>query len=107
MSQGLSQEGSQGLGVPEWIVAIFIAAVGITFILEKLGKLPGSPGNRRSGGFSEHHAAQLKKTTDLLATRIGESSQERFTVMFERQVRELELLTEIRDILKRQEERER
>jgi hypothetical protein len=94
------QDAMDGVSMPGWIAAFAAALLVLTIILEKLGKLPGAGAERRAGGFDDDAARQLKKITDLLAQRIGDSAQERFLLMFERQNETVELLREIRDLLK-------
>lgn len=99
-----TQEAANGisqLGVPEWIVAFVLSAVGIVWLLEKLGKLPGGPGERRTASFNDQDRAHLRKVTDLLATRIGDGSRERLLKMFDNQDEMIRILSRIEALLEK------
>ena len=92
-------------GAPAWVV-VFLLGVSVTvFIAEKFGKLPSN--NRASshsgsaGSFVEEDRKQLRKVTDLLATR-DDDGVERFIVCAKHARENAEHLAEIAKILETQ-----
>ncbi len=87
--------------LPATIGALAAAILTLVITLEKLGRLPGGKGERRSSGFTVEQAEQLEQIANLLGTRVGDGARERFLLMADRQEESLKVLKDIRQLLRK------